>query len=130
MKVVKEIAVAVENVPGTLAQVSECLAGSKVNMLAVSVHEAAPMSIIRMVVDKPAAATRALEGAQLPVTVTEALEVDLPNKPGALAKVAAKLAKKRVNIDYAYGSGIGRGRARIIVHTASAKKGLSALKGR
>lgn len=130
MKVVKEIAVAVENVPGTLAHVAACLGEKKVNILAISVHEAAPVSIIRMVVDKPAVAIKILKGYPATLRVTEALQVDVPNKPGQLAKLAGKLAKKRVNIDYLYGSAIGSARERIIIHTANAKKAESALKRR
>ena len=36
--------------------------------------------------------------------VTDVLLVDLPNRVGQLAKMADKLAKKKVNVSFVYGS--------------------------
>jgi hypothetical protein len=81
------------------------------------------------VVDKPAVACRLLiECCPMTITACEVLQVALPNKAGALAGVAARLAKKRVNIDYVYGTTAGKGRASVIVKPANLKLALKALR--
>lgn len=129
MKVRKEITVALENAPGRLGHLCECIAGKKVNILAISVVESANMGIVRMVVDKPAAALEMLEGCPLTVNVEEVLELSAPNKPGVLATIARKLGKKRVNIEYIYGSVTGRGKATIILKPSSIKRAKPLLRG-
>ena len=51
-----------------------------------------------------AKAKRALSAAQFAYTEGTLDRVELPNKAGALADFAAKLAKNGVNIDAAYGT--------------------------
>ena len=57
--------------------------------------------------------------------------LSVENKVGALAKIAKKLATKRVNINYMYGStGRGRAKANIVISTdriATAQKLLTGL---
>ena len=129
MKVRKEITVALENAPGRLAHLSKCLADRKVNILAISVLESTDMGLVRMVVDKPAVALKMLTGGcPMTTTVTDVLEVTAPNKVGALADLAAKLARKRINVDYLYGSTVTRGRASIIVKVKNLKAARKALR--
>jgi len=117
-----EITVALENEPGRLAHLTQCLAEQKVNILAISVLESTDMGMVRMVVDKPPVALKMLvECCPMTITACEVLEVSLPNKPGALAGIATKLAKKRVNIDYLYGSTTGKGKASVIVKAKNIK---------
>jgi len=122
MKERAEITVARENEPGRLAHLTQCLAEQKVNILAISVLESTDMGMVRMVVDKPPVALKMLvECCPMTITACEVLEVRLPNKPGALAGIATKLAKKRVNIDYLYGSTTGKGKASVIVKAKNIK---------
>jgi hypothetical protein len=122
MKVRTEITVALENAPGRLAHLTKCLADRKVNILAISVLESTDMGLVRMVVDKPAVALKMLaERCAMTCTASEVLEVTASNKAGALAAIAARLARKRVNIDYLYGSATSGGKASIIVKVANMK---------
>ncbi len=130
MKVRKEITVALENAPGRLGHLCGCLADRKINILAISVVESANMGIVRMVVDKPGAAAKMIrECCPMTMSVAEVLELSAPNKPGVLAKIAAKLGKKRVNIEYIYGSAAGRGKAAIILKPSSIKRAKPLLRG-
>ncbi len=128
MKVRKEITVALENAPGRLAHVTRCLADRKVNILAVSVLESTDMGLVRMVVDKPADALKMLKDCPMTVSVCEVLEIAAPNKPGAIAGLAAKLAGKRINIEYLYGSTVTKGKSNVIVKVKNIKSALKALK--
>lgn len=130
MKVRKEIAVALENMPGRLGHLCGCLAGKKINIIAISVVESANLAIVRMVVDKPAAAVKMIsECCPMTMSTEEVLELSAPNKPGVLAKIAEKLGKKRINIEYVYGSATGRGKATIILKPSSIKRAKALLRG-
>lgn len=130
MKVRKEITVALENAPGRLGHLCGCLAERKVNILAISVVESANMGLVRLVVDKPAAVVKMVsECCPMTLSVCEVLELSAPNKPGVIAKIAAKLGKKRINIEYVYGSVAGRGKAALILKPSSIKRAKPLLRG-
>ena len=57
-----------------------------------------------MVVSDPDAALHLLGEHGMLAFVNEVLFLKLANKAGALAQITATLAKKRINVDYAYGS--------------------------
>jgi len=126
----KEITVALENKPGVLGCLCKCLAQKKVNVLAISVHESANVGIVRFVADKPAVATRILCGCcPLTMSTCEVLELRAPNKPGVLAGIASKLGKKKINIDYVYGSAARGGKAALILKPSNLKKAMKLLRG-
>jgi hypothetical protein len=99
---VKQLTVALENRPGRLAQVAEVLAGAKVNILAVLGSTAGAQGSVQVVVDNVNKAKKALGAAGLVYTEGTLEQFELANKPGALAQLAGKLAKKGINIDCAY----------------------------
>jgi len=90
------------NKPGVLAQVTGALAQAKVNLVAVTLVDSQEHGVLRMVAEKPSEARDVLKKLNLPMTETEVLCVDLPNRPGALADVATQLGKEHININYAY----------------------------
>ena len=96
--------VSLENQPGRLAAVAKALADVKVNIIAVLGSKADERGSVQVVVDNPAKAKKALSAAGFTYLEGTLDQVELPNKPGALAEYAAKLAKKGINIDAAYGS--------------------------
>lgn len=102
MAKVKQLTVALENRPGRLAQVAKVLADAKVNILAVLGSTAGAQGSVQVVVDNANKAKKALGGAGLSYTEGTLEQVELANKPGALAQVAERLAKKGINIDCAY----------------------------
>ena len=129
MKVRTEITVALENEPGRLAHLTKCLADRKVNILAISVLESTEMGLVRMVVDKPALALKMLtESCPMTFTTCEVIELAAPNKVGALAEIARKLARKRVNIDYLYGSALSRGKASLVLRVDNVPAARKALR--
>jgi hypothetical protein len=122
MKVYKQLAVFLENKPGTLAQVSAALAARRIHILAFSVSDAIDHGVVRMVVSNPVEAAHILGDGGMMVIESDVLALDLPNKPGALARMAQKLSKARVNIEYAYGSTGGKGNAQMIVKVNSIER--------
>jgi len=102
MKVAKQLALFVENKPGTLAAVCQALADKKINIEAISISDAVDHAVVRMVVDNPQKALHLLGEHGVLVIERDVLVVTGPSQPGALARVAKILAKQKINIEYAY----------------------------
>lgn len=116
MKRTKQISISLENEPGRLAHVCACLAKRQIDILAISVVEGTEQATVRLVVDRPAVAMKMLKDCPMTVTTRDVLVLELPNKVGMLAKVAGKLAARKVNIQYVYGSACkGTGKSRVII---------------
>ena len=132
MRKAKQISVCLENRPGRLAGLCKCLAQKKINIIALSVAETTEQGVVRMVVDKPAAALKAIaECGPMTCAQMDVLLVDLPNKVGVLAELATKLASKRINVNFVYGStGEGRGKTNIVVGTPNIKSATKAIRSR
>src|SRR5262245_33909529 len=117
------------NKPGVLAQVTGALATEKVNLIAVTLVDSQEHGVLRIVAEKPEEARKVLTKLNLPMTETEVLCVDLPNRPGALADVATLLGKNHININYAYvTSGAPGGRTTGVFKVADQAKALHVLK--
>ncbi|MGH7772005.1 MAG: ACT domain-containing protein [Candidatus Binatia bacterium] len=128
MKVLRQLAVFLENKPGTLAQVSSALAARRINILAFSISDAVDHGVLRMVVSNPVQAAHILGDGGMMVVESDVVALDLPNKPGALARVADRLSKARVNIEYAYGTTGGtKGKAQLIVKVNNIQRARRAL---
>ena len=102
MKIVKQLALFLENKPGTLSKVCEALAAAKINIHAISVSDAVDHAVVRMVVDDSQGALHLLGERGVLVVERDVLMLEGQNRPGELADIAAKLARNKVNIEYAY----------------------------
>src|SRR2546423_2841045 len=117
------------NKPGVLAQVTSALAEAKVNLVAVTLVDSQEHGVLRMVAERPDQTRDVLKKLNLPMTETEVLCVDLPNRPGALADVATQLGREHININYAYvTSGAPGGRTTGVFKVADQAKALHVLK--
>ena len=102
MKVVTQLSLFLENKPGTLAAVCQALANRKINIYALSVSDAVDHAVVRVVVSDPLAALHLLGEHGTMVVERNVLLIEANNKPGELADIAKKLARHRINIEYAY----------------------------
>jgi hypothetical protein len=117
-----QLVVSLVSKPGVLADLTRTLADANVNVAALSADAVSGRGKIRMVVNNPAAARRALRRAGYRVTEEPAFIVRLQNKPGAVARVAARLARAGINITSAYATTAGRS-ASAVFTARSAKAG-------
>ncbi len=99
-----QISIMLVNVPGELGRIAKLMARAKVNIEALAINDGAHHGVLKMVVDKEGAASKALKKAHLQHVVQTVIALPLRNRPGALAKLCAKLERKKINIDYVYGS--------------------------
>ena len=116
-----QLTVSLKSQPGVLAQLARTLADAGVNIVSLSASAAAGRGKIRLIVNDPGKAKRALRRARYRLSEEPAFVVRLRNKPGALARVAGKLAKARVNIKSAYATTAGRGAAVVFTVGSIAK---------
>ncbi|HHT9118277.1 MAG TPA: ACT domain-containing protein [Candidatus Hypogeohydataceae bacterium YC38] len=98
----RQISLVLENLPGTLAEICSTLAQKEVNILGLSISDMVDTGELRMIVSHTEKAKRLLEARGYDVLESEVLLVEMSNRPGVLAKIAEKLAKGKVNIEYAY----------------------------
>ena len=102
MQITKQLAIFLDNRPGTLARVCDALSTAKINIYAISTSDTVDHSVIRMVVNDPNKALYLFEEHGTLVVDDDVLMVDGDNKPGSLAAIAHKLAAAKINIEYAY----------------------------
>ena len=110
-----QLTVALENKPGQLAKIGAALARAKVNILAVSVIDTADCGLVRLVTSSSAKAKKALTKAGLSICQSPVITLKVKDAPGALAEIAKKLAAKKINITYVYGSAAGAGKDSYLV---------------
>jgi len=102
MQITKQLAIFLENKPGTLARLCDALAAVKINIYAITVSDTIDHSVIRLVVSDPRKTLLLLEEHGTLVVEDDVLMVDGDNKPGALARICHRLAAAKVNIEYCY----------------------------
>ena len=118
------------NKPGVLAQVARALADEKINVLAMTLVDSQEHGVLRLVAQDAPATRSVLKQLNLPMTETEVLSVELPNRPGAMAHVAVLLGQNHININYAYvTSGAPGGRTTGIFKVSDINKATRLLKG-
>jgi hypothetical protein len=101
-QVARQLAVFLENRPGTLASLCRILAEAKINIYAISTSDTIDHSVVRLVVNDPHTALERLEDHDLLVVENDVIMLDGANRPGSLERIAKKLAESRVNVEYAY----------------------------
>jgi len=117
-----QLTVSLKSRPGVLAQLARTLADAGVNIVTLSADAVSGRGKIRVVVNDAVTAKRALRRAKYRFSEEPAFVVRLRNKPGALARVAEKVAKGRVNIKSAYATTAGRGSATVVMTVGSVAK--------
>jgi len=97
-----QLAIFLENRPGTLARVCEALAKAGVNIHALTISDTVDHSVVRMVVNDPTKALMLLGERGVLAFENDVLLIDAPNEMGVLGKIADCLSRAKVNIEYAY----------------------------
>ena len=129
MDIVKQLSVFIANKPGTLASVCEELAKHKVNIYALTISDTTDHAVVRMVVSDTQKAMHLFERRGLLVIDNNVLMVENSNKPGSLANIAVRLAKAKINIEYAYlATSPGSKSGLLIIRTSKVEKALAVLK--
>src|SRR5207245_11083560 len=95
-----------------LGRVASALGAKKVNIIGFMAPVADGRDAIRLVVDRPKVAKKALAEGGWETSEEDIIQIVLAGKPGALASAASKLGALGSNIDYAY-SGSAKGAQKV-----------------
>ncbi len=127
MATMKQVSVFVENKPGRLASVTEVLFKAGINLRAFAIAEAGDFGIIRMIVDRPEEAYRALKDAGFTVAINDVIGVEVKDEPGSLYRIAKALGDENVNIEYVYAFTFGGEKALIILRVDDVDRAIEVL---
>lgn len=128
MQLAKQLALFLDNRPGTLARVCDALSDAKINIYAISTSDTVDHIVVRMVVSDARRALLLFEEHGTLVVETDVLVIEGDNKPGSLARICHKLAAAKINIDYCYCATPPDARKGLLVlRTNNAKKAMKVL---
>lgn len=114
----KQLAVFVENKPGSLRKITTMIRETNVNIFAFVTFDNPEFSIFRMILAKPEEVKKALENQGCISLVSEVIAVELEDHSGGLDLVLETLADSNISINYTYSSfRRGSGKPIIIIHT-------------
>ncbi|MDD2417999.1 MAG: ACT domain-containing protein [Oscillospiraceae bacterium] len=126
---IKQLSIFVENKSGRLAEITAVIAQAGIDIRALSIADTTNFGILRIIVDKPDEAEKALKDAGLTVSLTNVIAIGIPDKPGGFASAMKCLADAGVGIEYMYAF-ISRdqGRACVILRVGDNDLAIDALK--
>lgn len=126
---IEQLSVFVENTQGRMAEITQVIADANVDIRALSVADTSDFGILRLIVDKPDVATKALQQAGIMVSITEVIAVGIDDKPGAFSRVVSVISDAGINIEYMYAF-ISRSdnKAFIIIRVEDCNAGIESLK--
>ena len=99
---VKQISIFIENIKGSLAEVTKFIADKKINLKALSIADTQDFGILRIITDKPDEARDMLKNEGYTVTATSVLAVELTDAPGSMASILSVLSENNVSVEYTY----------------------------
>ena len=101
---IKQISAYLENVKGSLRQLTKTLAENNIDLKAMSVADTTSFGIVRLIVkeDDIAKATEVLREAGFATRENHVVCVSVPNKPAGLDSVLAILDDNHISIEYMY----------------------------
>jgi hypothetical protein len=130
MEIAKQLAIFLDNRPGTLARLAEALSEAKLNIYAISTSDTVDHTVIRLVVSDYRKALHVFEAHGTLVVEDDVLLIEASNKPGELARIAQRLAEGKINIEYCYSATpSGAKRGLLIMRVANPRKALRVLNG-
>jgi hypothetical protein len=93
-----------------LGEIASALGEKKANIVAIMGATEGGRGAVRMIVDRHAVAKKVFATHGWKATEDEVLEVTLGNTPGTLGRLASKLGKAGVNVEYLYAGSAGSAR--------------------
>ncbi len=99
---IRQISIFMENRIGRLKEVTDILGNANINIRALSLADTSDFGILRMIVDDIEKAMAELKKNGIIAKESEVVAVEVPDKPGGLAKVLDLLVSAGINIEYMY----------------------------
>ncbi len=102
MKLVKQISIFIENKSGKMADALSAIADKGININALSIADTADFGILRLIVNDPDKAHKAIQELGMAVKLTDVAAVAIDSGVGGLANVITPLKNTGVDIEYMY----------------------------
>jgi hypothetical protein len=99
---VRQISLSLENTPGQFSTVIDFLGEDGINVIALSVADAADVSAVRFVANDPDKAIGVLKSHGYSAKLKEVLAVEAPKHPGGLNAILRPLKAANINVNYLY----------------------------
>lgn len=112
---IKQLSVFVQNEIGSLAGVTSVLKDYHINLRAIASFDTPEFSILRMVVDQPEKAKTLLMDKGFAVRVSDAVAVELEDKPGVLDGMLHVIAEAGLGINYIYSIVLRNGKVPLMI---------------
>jgi hypothetical protein len=124
----KEISFTMPNKVGLLSEVTTAIAGAKVNITALCAYAMENSAYFMLTANSNAKAKKALAPLGAAIEERDVVEVEMPNKPGELQKVATRIADAGIDIEYMYATA-GKGKtATCVFKTADDQKTIKVIR--
>lgn len=126
---IRQLSVFVQNEIGSLAGVTTVLKNNMINLRAIASFDTPEFAILRIVVDQPERAKELLTAGGFAVKMSEAVAVELEDKPGVLDHMLHVIADADLGINYIYSIVLRNGKSPLmIINTDDLAKTASVLK--
>ena len=99
---VKQFEISLPKKPSAMAGITEALAANGVNIRGISSEIPGNRVILKIVTDDEATARATLAGKKAKFHEKEALSVVMPDRPGEIAKLTRRLARRMIQIENIY----------------------------
>jgi hypothetical protein len=124
---VKEIRLFMPNKVGLLSEVTAAIAKAKVNINAICAYAMENNAFFMLTTSSNAKVKKALVPLGFGIEEKDVIQVELPNRPGELQKVARRIADAGVEIEYMYAT-TGGGKATCVFRTADDQKAMKVIR--
>lgn len=126
----KQLSVFLENREGRLEDVLEVLKNNEINIISLSLADTNEFGMLRMLVNKPAAANNALKRNGFSSKLTDVLAVKLSHRVGMLQELLEAVCEEHINIEYMYALSTGKDDASIVLKTSQLEMAEKTLLGK
>lgn len=98
----KQISVFLENAPGRLYEATQALGEAGINLRSLSICDTSDFGVLRILVSDVAKARRVMMEKHLPARVDDVVAAEIPDVPGALARLLELFLGSKINVEYMY----------------------------
>jgi hypothetical protein len=112
---IRQLSIFLQNEIGSVAGVTAILKENNINLRAIASVDTPQFAILRIVVDQPDRAKMLLIENEYAVTVSEAIAVELEDKPGVLHDLLQIIADAGYGVNYIYSIVIRSGKIPLII---------------
>ncbi len=113
--IAKQVSVFLENKTGRLNEVTRILGEADINISAFSVADTSDFGVLRMIVPDPDKACEVLKKHFFSVRTTPVVLMNVPNKPGTLARALQLLSDENISIEYLYAFSMNEDSAVVVI---------------